>query len=88
MSRTRRAVALLLLALAVALPAAALPIPRQEPLQGLLAGLWERLAPVLGLFEESRPSADPDGGATPAAEAPTASQTNDGDSRPSADPNG
>ncbi|HEX7183825.1 MAG TPA: hypothetical protein VF756_18495 [Thermoanaerobaculia bacterium] len=88
MSRTRRAVALLLLALAVALPAAALPAPRQEPLQALLETLRAHLAPVLALFQESRSTADPDGGTSTATEDPTASQTDDGDSRAGADPNG
>lgn len=87
MNRTRRAVALFLLTLAVALPAAALPAPRQEPLQAFLEALRERLAPVLALFAESLPSADPNGG-TSTTEDPAPTQTDDGESRPGADPNG
>ena len=88
MSRTPRAVALFLLALAVALPAAALPAPRQEPLQALLEALRANLAPVLALFQKSRAGADPNGRTSTTTEDPDASQTDDGDSRPGADPNG
>jgi hypothetical protein len=91
MNHTRRAVAVFLLALAVALPAAALPAPeRAQPWPGLLAAFWTRLAPVLGLAEKSRSSADPDGLTAPAPPpaAPDDSQAQEGDSRAGADPNG
>jgi hypothetical protein len=85
---TCRAVAVFLLALALALPVAALPAgQRTAPRAGVLETLWARLAPVLapvlGLFEKSRAGADPDGLTAPAPVPPV-----DDDSRSSADPNG
>ncbi|HEX7183553.1 MAG TPA: hypothetical protein VF756_17090 [Thermoanaerobaculia bacterium] len=88
MSRTRRIAVLFLLALAIALPSLALPAPERAEGKGLLAALWERLAPVLGLFERSRSSADPDGGSPTTGETPSASSADDGDSRSGADPDG
>jgi hypothetical protein len=82
MNRTRRAVAVFLLALTVALPVAALPAPaRAHSWPGFFAALWARVAPVLGIAEKSRSSADPDGLTVP-------TPTNEDDSRSSADPNG
>jgi hypothetical protein len=76
MNRMRRAVTVFLLALAVALPAAALPAPERTLSWGerVLSVLWAHLAPVLGISAESRASMDPDGSAS--------------DSRSGADPNG
>lgn len=75
MNRLCRAFAVFLLALALALPAAALPAPERAPSwTGLLATLWDRVAPAFGLAGKSRSSMDPDGATT--------------DSRASADPNG
>jgi hypothetical protein len=83
----RAAVAVFLLALVVALPAAALPARERTALpEGRLATLWTRLATVLGLFDASRAGADPDGGAAPPPQASTPQDT--GDSRSSGDPNG
>jgi hypothetical protein len=82
--RTRRAAAAFLLALALALPVAALPAPaRAQSWPGFFAALWTRVAPVLGISERSRSTADPDG-ATVSAPLPPA----ENDSRGSADPNG
>jgi hypothetical protein len=91
MIRTRRAVAVFLLALAVALPVAALPAPeRATPRPSLLAVLWAHIAPVLGLSEKSRGGADPDGLTAPAPPAgdSATSPADNGDSRSTADPNG
>ena len=93
MNRTRRSVAVFLLTLAVALPAAALPVPaRTVSWESLLALLSQRLAPVFSVFEKSRSSADPDGNdgtaTPPTGENPAAEPPSDGDSRSSADPNG
>ena len=93
MSRMRRTVAAFLLTLAVALPVAALPdtegAPRLWP--GLLSGLWDHIAPILGLAEGSRAGADPDGlpaPTPPPSEGSTTVQATEGDSRAGADPDG
>ncbi len=84
MNRTRRAVAVFLLALAVALPVAALPAPaRAQSWPGFFAALWARAGVVLGIAEKSRGSADPDGVAVPAPLPP-----GEDESRGGADPNG
>jgi hypothetical protein len=91
MIRARRAVVVFLLTLTVALPVAALPASeRAQPWPGLLANLWARLAPVLGLAEKSRPGADPNGltAPTPPVEDSSAAPAQDGDSRAGADPDG
>lgn len=80
---TCRAVAVFLLALALALPVAALPSGQSTASRASVwTALWVRLAPILGFFEKSRSSMDPDGLTTPA---PSAA---DNDSRSSMDPNG
>ena len=93
MSRMRRAVAVFLLALVVALPLAALPDTEGVPRlwSGLLTGLWDRIAPILWLAEGSRAGADPDG--LPAPTPPPSEDSmnaleEEGDSRAGADPNG
>jgi hypothetical protein len=89
MSRTRRVVAVFLLALAVALPSAAMPAAgRTASWEGLLAGLRARLAPVFEWTGKSRSSMDPDGAPAASGEDPAASQAQDGDSRAGMDPNG
>jgi hypothetical protein len=92
MNRTRRAVTVFLLVLAVALPATALPAPERTHSwgQGVLTALWARLAPVLGISAASRASADPNGGGTSSAQPGEnpAAPTSDADSRAGADPNG
>lgn len=82
MSRKRRIAAVFLLALAAALPSAAMPdAGRTASWEGLFDGLRARLAAVFEWTEKSRSSADPDG-------APAAPQAQDGDSRAGMDPNG
>ncbi len=82
MNRTRRAVAVFLLALALALPVAALPAPaRAHSWPDFFVALWARVAPVLGISEKSRSTADPDGVAVSAP-------PSEDDSRGSADPDG
>lgn len=82
MNRARRAVAVFLLALAVALPVAALPAPaRAHSWPGFFAALWARVAPVLGISEKSQGGADPDG-------VTVTIPTNENDTRGGADPNG
>jgi hypothetical protein len=92
MNRTRRAVAAFLLAMAVALPVAALPAAeRAQPWGGVFAALWAHIAPVLGLAEKSRASADPNGVTVPVAPPPAeedSNQQSDGDSRSGMDPDG
>jgi hypothetical protein len=84
MIRTRRTLAAFLLALAVALPAAALPAREgTQAWKGLLASLWQRLAPVASPVAKALETLN----LSPRHEDPVSSQE-DGDSRSSMDPNG
>ncbi len=84
MHRTRRAAAVFLLALALAMPLAALPAPaRAQSWPGFFATLWARVGVVLGLSEKSRGGADPDGATVSIPPPPC-----ENDSRGSADPDG
>lgn len=89
MTRARRAAAVFLLTLAVAIPAIAVPGPRRMASKGgVLETFWARLAVLVGIFDDGRAGADPDGGtATPPAQ-PTDRQLEEGDGRAGADPNG
>lgn len=89
MNRVRRAVPVFLLTLAVAIPAAAVPNPgRVASKEGVLTTLWARLTAVVGVFDRSRPGADPDGTPITPPAPTTNSQLEEGDSRAGADPNG
>jgi hypothetical protein len=87
MQRTRRAVAVFLLSLTLALPVAALPGGEraQESGPDLFAAIWARLAPIFGVWEKSGSMADPNG---LTSTSPETSQLEEGDSQSSADPNG
>lgn len=87
MQRKRRAVAVFLLSLTLALPVAALPgwERAQESGPNLFAAFWARLAPIFRVWEKSASSADPDG---LTSTSPETSQVEEGDSGSMADPNG
>lgn len=88
MNRRLRAAMVFLLLGVTALPLAALPVREraEAPWESVAAALWARIAPVLGLFEKSRSSADPNGAPVSAPE--DAPQAYDGDSRAGMDPDG
>jgi hypothetical protein len=89
MSRKRRAFAVFLLALAAALPSAAMPAQgRTASWEGFLAGLRTRLATVFEWSGKSRSSADPNGAPAASGEDPATPQAQDGDSRAGMDPDG
>jgi hypothetical protein len=83
----RRAVSVFLLALALAMPVAALPEADPDRPTGLFTAFWDRLASLLGTFEASW-SGILQGGDNPDSSALDASRPPEGDSRSSMDPNG
>lgn len=84
----RRAVSVFLLALALAMPVAALPEADPDRPTGLFTAFWDRLASLLGTFEASW-SGDPQVGLSPEpSDAIDFSRPPEGDSRSSMDPDG